>query len=156
MWKDIVRSIAPKLGTALGGNMGGIATRFIADKLLGNPDATEEELELAISQASPEQLVRLKEIEQEYEIEVLRIAAEDRGSARKLAIATGKTPQLILSSVYTVGYFMIFIGLLAEIFAIPVEQEAIFNILLGSLTAAQLQIMNFWFGSSSGSKDKGK
>jgi hypothetical protein len=29
-----------------------------------------------------------------------------------------------------------------------------FNMVLGVLTAGQVQIMNFWFGSSSGSKDK--
>lgn len=155
-WQEIVKAVAPKLGAALGGPMGGIATKFIADKFLGNPDASEEELELAISGATPQDLTRLKEIESQYEIEVLKIAAQDRDSARNLAIETGKTPQIILSSAYTIGYFAIFMGMLGSYFTIPEEQESLFLTLFGSLTAAQLQIMNFWFGSSSGSKDKNK
>jgi hypothetical protein len=41
-WKDIIRSIAPTIGTALGGPLAGTATKFIADKMLGKADATQE------------------------------------------------------------------------------------------------------------------
>jgi hypothetical protein len=69
-WKDIIRSIAPTIGTALGGPLAGTATKFIADKMLGKADATQEEIELAIIGASPEQLTKLKELDHQFKLEM--------------------------------------------------------------------------------------
>ena len=153
MWKDILKSVAPKLGAALGGPMGGIATKFIANKLLGNENATEEELALAIEGASPEDLARLKQIEYDYETEVLSIQAADRASAREMA---DKRPQIILSGLYSSGYFGLIFGIMAGWLILPVDGQAstLMVGLIGILTAAQTNIIQFWFGSSSGSKDK--
>ena len=70
-----------------------------------------------------------------------------------------KRPQMILSVVYTFAYFTLVFGLLVSEkppFAIPEARGDIIIGLIGILTAAQTQILNFWFGSSSGSKDKNK
>lgn len=154
MWKDIVKTVAPKLGTALGGPMAGIATKFIADKLLGNQDASEDEIAAAITGATPADLQKLREADQQYEIEVLRIQAADRDSARKIA---DKRPQIVLSGVYSIGYFGLIFGLMAGWLALPDKGQAgtLMAGLVGILTAAQSNIIQFWFGSSSGSKDKG-
>lgn len=88
-WKTIVKNIAPALGTALGGPIGGIATKFIADKFLGNPQASEQEIAQAINAASPEQLVKLKELDLNFQVEMGKqgvdlyaLEVQDRSSAR--------------------------------------------------------------------------
>lgn len=157
MWRDIVKQFAPTLGAALGGPMGGIATKFLANKLLGNENATEEELNTYLTGATPQDLQKLKEADNQYEIEVLKLRVEDRKSARDMyTAAKNKFPQIILSAVYTIGYFWIVYGLLAGDLKIPADGRDLIIGLLAILTGAQTQILNFWFGSSSGSKDKNK
>ena len=132
---------------------------------------TDGELEEAMATAagSTEGLVKLREIEQrareteaglkvrfaELAVEEERIHADDRGSARQLAIATGIWPQVILSTLYTIGYFwVLWLYLTGRVADLMPEQQAMTTTLVGALTAVQVQILNFWFGSSSGSKDK--
>lgn len=157
MWKDIVKQFAPKLGAALGGPMAGIATKFIAGKLLNNENASDKELDLAIAGASPKVLANLRKAEKDFEKEILSLQVEDRKSAREMYTASkNKNPQIILSVVYTLGYFGVLFGLMTDGLTIPIDHKDLFLILFGILTAAQTQILNFWFGSSSGSKDKNK
>ncbi len=162
-WKDIVRSIAPTLGAALGGPMAGAATKFIADKVLGNPEATSHEIEDLILGASPEMLAKLKEMDNQFkvdmrklDIDVYEMEYKDRDSARQL-FSINIWPQIILSSIFVFGYFIILIALFFNSDAIPSENSAllgVFTTVLGVLTAAIPQILNFWFGSSLGSKQK--
>ena len=111
-WKEIVRNIAPTLGVALGGPMAGAATKFIADKMLGKPDATQAEIADVILGASPDQLTKLKELDHQFkldmknlEIDVYELEYKDRDSARKL-FAVNIWPQITLSTVFVLGYFV--------------------------------------------------
>jgi hypothetical protein len=159
-WKSLVKTIAPVLGTALGGPFGGAATKFLADKFLGDPNASESDVATAILGASPEKLAELKKLDQDFkvkmrelDIDVFKIEVQDRQSARELAKVNMK-PQVILSTLYTVGFFaMLFLFMTGQI-AVITELKSEFNIVLGVMTAAQVKIMDFWFGSSSGSKEK--
>lgn len=159
-WKDVVRKIAPVIGSAIGGPFGGVATKFIADKWLGKSDASEAEIEEAILTASPEQLLQLRQTDNEFRVQMRELGIReeelhqrDRGSARELA-KVNMWPQIILSSIYTAGYCLVLYAFATGAVNIADTTRAEFNIVLGVLTAAQAQIMNFWFGSSSGSKDK--
>jgi hypothetical protein len=160
-WKEIVRSIAPTLGTALGGPMAGAATKFIADKMLGKADASVDEIQEVILGASPEQLAKLKEIDNQFklemkhlEIDVYELEYKDRDSARKL-FAVNIWPQITLSAIFVVGYFGVLYFLLhKDIVATSMINNPVFTTILGVLTAAIPQILSFWFGSSLGSKEK--
>ncbi|TVZ41591.1 hypothetical protein P886_0938 [Alteromonadaceae bacterium 2753L.S.0a.02] len=162
-WKEIVRNIAPTIGTALGGPMAGTATKFIADKLLGKPEASDSEIEDAILNASPEQLAKLKEIETQFkldmrklDIDIYELEYKDRDSARKL-FEVNIWPQIILSSVFVLGYFTVLFILIKNPESLSGENAnlmGVFTTVLGVLTAAIPQILNFWFGSSLGSKEK--
>ena len=86
---NLVRTVAPTIATAVGGPLAGMATRAISEALLGKPDGTEEELAQAAANATPEQLLALKKAEQDFavrmrelDIDLERIANEDRNSAR--------------------------------------------------------------------------
>lgn len=158
--KQVVRTVAPAIGTALGGPLGGTAVKYLADKFLGKPDASEAEVAEALAGASPEQLIRLKELDTDFAkhmadigVDLERIAYEDRASARDLA-KVNNWPHILLSTIYTSGYFwLLWLFCTGQVHVVD-TQAALFASIVGVLTAAQIQIMNFWFGSSSGSKAK--
>jgi len=159
-WKSLVKSIAPAIGTALGGPVGGLATKFLADKFLGNPDATPEEVEQAVLGASPEKLLEIKKLDHDFkvqmrqlDIDVFKLEVEDKASARDLAKFNMK-PHMILSAIYTIGYFVVLYVLLTGQIVIAAEAKDVFNQIIGILSAAQVTILAFWFGSSYGSKVK--
>lgn len=160
-WKSIVRSIAPVLGTALGGPLGGGALKILGDKLLGKPDATEEDVAGFISTARPEDLVPLKQIETEYKLKMaelgldpLKMEYADRASARDLFKVDNK-PQRNITYLFLAGYFLVlclfgFAIIRGSELKIPPE----FALIFGVITAAIPQILAFWFGSTQGSEKK--
>ena len=156
-WKAIVSSVAPTIATALGGPLAGMATKIVSEKLLGKPDATSEELFAAIS--DPEALAKLKQADHEFKtkmaeigIDLEKIAAGDRDSARQREIALEDTTPKVLAGVIVVGFFVT-LGCVAFV-AIPASAQPPVNILLGALTAMITQVGNYYFGSSSGSSKK--
>jgi len=161
-WKDIVASIAPVLGTALGGPFGGMATKFLAGKLVGDENAGEDIMEEMINNANPDLMFKIKELDADFKVEMKRIGLEekqlvvdDRKDARKL-FSVDKRPQIILSGVFIGGYFVLVYALITGGFKVDSSQVALVSTLIGVLTAGVANIMQFWFGSSSGSKDKTK
>jgi len=156
-WKALVGSVAPTLGVALGGPFGGIAGKFIADKL----GVAEQELPAAVENATPETMIQIKKMESDFEIQMKELGiteqqlhGKDRSSARDLAKVTSIKPQLILSVVYTAAYAIVLWAFITGKINVPESAQQQFGIVLGVLTAAQTQILNFWFGSSSGSQQK--
>lgn len=160
-WKKTLAAVAPTVATALGGPFGGMAAKMALDAFgvtepQGDP---EKALEGLVTSGNPEVLVRLKEVETgfkqrlaELEIDLEEIHQRDRHSARDLAKNRGTLPQSILSTLYMLG----FLGVLYAVFKtnVPQDMREPLMYLLGILSAGLGQIMNFWFGSSSGSKDK--
>lgn len=156
---QILGGIAPTIATALGGPLAGVATKALADKLLGRPEATSEEVEAAILNAAPQDLLKLKEADAELQkhladagIELEQIAANDRDSARNRQIATKDRVPGILAGVILVGYFAVLAYLIK--YGLPTASEEILALLIGALTAGLTQVLNFYFGSSAGSKNK--
>jgi hypothetical protein len=154
----VLGGIAPGIATAVGGPLGGIAMKFLADKFTGgDPEKVEEYL----MSADPTVLKELRMADMEFQrhmrkldIDLDKINAEDRASARDMAKTTGFIPQVVMSAIYTCGYFAILYMFMQGLIKVPPEHVSMFNGLLGVLSAAQVQIINFWFGSSAGSKTK--
>jgi hypothetical protein len=155
-WREVLAAVAPTLATALGGPLAGTAVAIIGRKLLGKDDATEDEIAQALGSASPETLLQIKGADLEFKRAMKELDIQDRQGARKLAIDTGIAPQVILSSIYTGGYFWLMGSLIGGEVVIAQDIQALVFPLIGVMSAAQIQIMNFWFGSSSGSKEKTK
>lgn len=156
-----LKSIAPTVATVLGGPLAGIAVQAIGSAL-GMSDATSEKINeiLTSGNMTGEQVAGLKKAElelkaklAELQIKPEEIAAEDRKSARELA-KVNMLPQIILSGVYSVGYFILLYQFATDNMVIPLQNKDLLLPLLGVMTAAQVQIMNFWFGSSAGSTSK--
>lgn len=153
-WKEVLAAVAPTLATALGGPLAGTAVAIIGRKLLGKDDATEDDIAAALQGADPVELLKLKDADSQFKKDMKALDVQDRQSARKLAIDTSIAPQVILSVIYTAGYFWLMFMLISGDVTIPDAINGMVMALIGVMTAAQAQIMNFWFGSSSGSKQK--
>jgi hypothetical protein len=154
-WKAVLGAVAPKLAGALGGPFVGTAVAAISKVLLGHAGGTEAEIEFALSNATPDQLLLLKQEDNNFALAMTEIYAGNTADARMLARIKGMWPQLVLSVIYTFGYFAVFAFLLGnDLVTLDDPRGDLITILMGALTAAQIQIMNFWFGSSMGSKTK--
>lgn len=158
-WKGILGAIAPTIATALGGPMAGAAVGALSQKLLNKPDGTVDELAPVIAQANPETLLKIKEADRDLKlglanagIKIEEITAADRNSARDREIKTGDKTTRVLAYAYTIGYFVT-LGFVMKTGVVP-EMKDIVMVLLGVLTAAQAQILNYYFGSSAGSAQK--
>lgn len=160
-WKELVRTVAPTIGAALGGPAGGMAVKYLAENLLGQPDATEKDVADFVLGASPEQMLAIKKADQNFsvamrqlDIDVFKIEIDDRKSAREL-FKVNIWPQIILSALFIVGYFGVMGSLVwAHDAHINDRIFGILNTVIGVLTAAIPMILQFWFGSSQGSKEK--
>ena len=156
--KSVVKAVAPTLGTALGGPLGGAAARAIADKLLGNPNAGEKELEAALLGASPDQLVALKKADQDFAVsmeklgvDLEQIHADDRGSARAREMALkDRTPTIL--AIMVLAAFFGYIG--AVTFLKHNADIGLVNVAVGWLGGTASSVVAYYFGSSSGSKQK--
>ena len=161
-WKSIVKTVAPVLGTAIGGPFGGMATKAITSALLGPDEAStgpalEAKLSAAI-QNDPDALLKLKKADQDFDtrmkeldVDILQIDADDRASART-AQNTNKTWIVpILASVTTISFFLMVAWILAGEVTLD---STLLGIIIGTVGTKAEQVYNFYFGSSSGSKDK--
>jgi len=156
---NLVRTVAPSIATAVGGPLAGMATRAISEALLGKPDGTEAELVEAAKSATPEQLLALKQAEQnftvrmkELDIDIQRIDAADRNSAREREVKTGDWTPRVLAAAVTLGFF----GVLGSIlqYGLPPQGGEALLIMLGTLGTAWGVIISYYFGSSAGSREK--
>lgn len=146
---DILQKIAPSIAMAITGNIGGAVIEAL--KVFGMDSGTKEDLFLALKNATPEQLAALKQIDKEYAqkmkalgVDLKKIAAEDRDSARKLRIATGSYFTEIVGCMIIVGFF----GVLYLIFKSPNVVNRALDIMLGSLGTMATAVVTFYFGSS--------
>jgi membrane-bound ClpP family serine protease len=109
--------------------------------------------------ATPEQLAAVKKIDadfkvqmKELDIDLERIASQDRDSARNMQIHTNDWIPRVLALLITVGFFGILIWMLTKGMP-PTGTEALL-MMLGALGTAWTGVVNFYYGSSAGSKAK--
>jgi hypothetical protein len=156
---DWLKTLAPLLGTALGGPLGGAAAAFIGDKL-GLHEKTIEAVTAALTSGtlSPDQLTNIKLAEIEFKkfletnkIDVLKIEAADRDSARNMmSITKAKTPA-VLTYILGLGFFIVLFAL----FLVPgVKDSPPLMIMLGVLGAEFSAACKFWYGTTNSSGDK--
>lgn len=157
--KDILGAVAPTLATALGGPLAGVATRAIAGKILERDDASVEEVEAALAAANGPDLVKLKEVDhafkaqlEEADIQLERISAGDRASARERQARMKDWTPSVLGLAIIIGFFAVLAYLFR--FGLPDQGSEVLLIMVGALGTMTSQVGNFFFGSSAGSKSK--
>lgn len=168
LWDDIkpfVGKFAPMLGAAVGGPFGAVAGNIIGSAL-GIKDAKPEDIAAAIKTGTlnGDQILSLKQAEMNFQVqmeqmgitsvlELEKLAVQDRDSARQMAIKTGDiiTPR-ILAGVVVVGWILIQWFLLRH--TIPSEMREIIMRVLGTLDAALITVLTYYFGTSASSQEK--
>ena len=162
MWKSIVGTVAPALATALGGPLAGMAVGAIG-KAIGLEDANEEAIAKAVKNASPEQLLAIKKAEQDFKVKLEeldvnleRIHAHDRASARDREVKTGDvwTPR-ILAALALMGFFAL-VGFIVStnMENMSAQQGTLIGTCLGYAVNLAKDAYCYYFGSSKGSEEK--
>lgn len=160
-WKGVVSSVAPWIGTALGGPLGGMAVTAVADAL-GLSDKTEAAIKQAMTGASPEDLYKLKMADQQFAVQMQqagyqntqaleRIALDDRSNARNREVALADWTPRVLAALVTIGFF----GAILLLALVPTtESREPLLVMVGSLGTAWTQIVSYYFGSTAGGQRK--
>lgn len=155
----LLAQVAPTVATALGGPLAGLAVKTLSEALFGHQDASESDVSAALMNATPEQLQKLKETDatfklkmKELDIDLEKIAAGDRDSARNMQIRTGDWIPRAMAIMVTFGFFGILAWLLVR--GVPPSGSETLIYMLGALGTAWTGIVQFYFGSSAGSKAK--
>lgn len=163
-WRGIVAAVAPTLATALGGPLAGLAVRTLSSVLLGNENGSQGDIAAALNGATGDQMVRLREADAAFavqmrslDVDLERIAAADRGSARVRESNSGDTwtPRLIAALTLGGFLFSVFWVLTGRVAGLtdPVT-VGIMGTLIGYVSAKADQVVSYYFGSSAGSAAK--
>lgn len=155
----LLGQVAPTIATALGGPLAGVAVKTLSNVLLGHENGSEDDVKASLATASPDQFAALKKIDadfkvqmKELDIDLERIAAGDRDSARKMQTETKDWVPKLLAIVITVGFFGILVWMLVQ--GMPQTGTEALLMMLGALGTAWTGVVNFYYGSSAGSKAK--
>ncbi|CAB5220097.1 hypothetical protein UFOVP237_75 [uncultured Caudovirales phage] len=155
----LIGSVAPTIATALGGPVAGMAVKALSGALFGHEDGTQDDIMTALANPTGDQLAALKKIDVDFkvqmkslDIDLERIAAGDRASARDMQKETKDWIPRALAIGVTIGFFSIMIYML--IYGLPTSGNEAILLLLGALQTAWGGIIAFYFGSSSGSQKK--
>jgi len=156
-----LKAIAPTLATALGGPLAGLAVTELG-KIFGidmsQADAASQ-IESQLATMTPELALALKQADQQFaidmkklDIDILKIDAADRDSARLMARETKDWAPRVLAGWITCGLFSI-LGIMV-FREIPGGNHDVLNILLGILAKSFGDIVSYYFGSSASSASK--
>ena len=155
----LLGQLAPTIATALGGPLAGVAGKTLSNALFGHEDATEDQISDAMASATPDQLAAIKKIDADFkvqmkslDIDLERISAGDRDSARQMQRETKDWVPKVLAIVITLGFFGILIWMLLK--GMPQTGTEALLMMLGALGTAWTGVINFYYGSSAGSKAK--
>lgn len=160
-WQTLVSTVAPWIGTALGGPLGGMAVEAAANAL-GLNTKTVDAVKQALSGATPEQMLALKQADQAFSLQMQALgfknvtdmealAAGDRKDARAMQVVKPSPVPAMLSTGVTLGYFGILIGMMLGWLKVSDSQALL--LMLGSLSTAWGMVMAFWFGTT---RDSGR
>jgi uncharacterized membrane-anchored protein YitT (DUF2179 family) len=175
-WKELGKSItsmgASLLGNAVAGPMGGQLAGNLVAKLWGADPEDPADIYAKMT-ADPDAAIKLRELQNRHEerleelaIERVKIGYADVASARRMHVettkATGKRDinLYVLAYGFVVGFFVSIIVMMVLVLkgklpeAMPQYVTFLLGSLFGTLTAGVTAIIQFFFGSSKGSKDK--
>lgn len=155
--KQIIGTVAPMLGTVLGGPLGGLAGAALA-KALGTDDPKAQET--MIASGDPEVLLKLRQAEKELQehlkqldIDEEKLHFDDTANARNREIQLKDWTPKVLAYVLVSGFFVV-LGIMI-FHGTPKDggAEALL-VLLGALSTAFASIIAYYYGSSAGSAAK--
>ena len=147
--KGLVGELAPTIGAALGGPVGGAAASMLANVL--GCDPTPQKIERALQTASPEQLMEIKKAEldfevrmKELEVDVFALETKDIQNARDSFSEDWTARAIALLSILLFGGYVLRVTLQ------PADDNDlnVVNLVLGYLGGIVSSVVSFYFGAS--------
>lgn len=156
---SILASIAPTIASTLGGPLAGTAVNALIGVLGLAPESTQTDVMKAIASATPEQLLAIKTVEANFQVQMKKLEVDltslevkNTEGARAMAVATKDYTQRILAGLIVSLYIGVQYYVLAHV--LEPEQMNIVMRSLGTLDASLGLVLGFYFGSSLGSHKK--
>lgn len=157
-WKEVIAQVAPTLGTALGGPLGGMAANVICEALGLPAGSKDNDIEKQLF-GNPDKLVELKKADlafqqrlAELEIDLEKVHQQDRDSARQREVQVKDLTPRLLAAIVLGGYFLIQGYILSHV--IDDGMRDIILRSMGTLDMALGMVLSYYFGSSSSSAQK--
>ena len=155
--KGLFYKLAPIAATLIGGPAAGLIVGKITG-VLGLPEnASEEEIEVALGNATPAVQAQIKQLDNDYKLELAKngikikeLNIQDRASAREREAKVGSFMTRSLAILIIMG----FLGACIAVFTGYVADNMYVGIVLGVLGSKADAIVSYYFGSSHGSKMK--
>jgi hypothetical protein len=158
---SVIKTVAPLLGTAVGGPFGTIAGVAISEAL-GTTKGDSAAASDALLAASPDKLLALKQAELSFKQQMAQLGVTedqlqfaDVQSARNMEVATkSNTPTILSYAVLSAG-LAAFLGTIFGVVHIPTDPATatIFGSALTYLTVESKAVLGYWFGTT---QDSGK
>lgn len=145
-------SIAPSLARWIGGDKAGDVADKVATVVNGLTGQTDPAVGLEAIKADPALVAQFQQAMAAHEAELYRIDAADRDSARQREVATHDRTPAILAYLVTVGFYGTLGYLL--VYGAPQHGGEALLVILGGMGTGWAAVMNYYFGSSIGSKQK--
>jgi len=145
--KGLLKLVAPTVGTAIGGPMGGMAAKAVAQVLNCPPDP--EAIEDALENAPPEKLEQVKEVDREFAIKMKELdidlfakEADDRKDARR-TFGTDLTPKMFcMLALVLYGVYVMTVTIMPH----DQNDETIISLVLGQLSGILGTCAAFFYG----------
>lgn len=161
---DGVAAIAPTIASAFGGPLAGLAVTSLEKALGVDPGASASDpkgfqAKLQAALATPEQVLALKQADNAFkefcaqnELQLVRADNDDRASARVRQDSMRDWTPTVLALLVTAGFFSMLATMAFR--DLPIANKDMLNVMLGSLGAAWVAVVSYYFGSSAGSRAK--
>lgn len=160
--RQVLATVAPLLGTAVGGPLG-TAVGALISNALGTSPGDSSAAETALLSANPETLLKLKEANQQFQVQMkqLGITEEqlqyaDIANARAMQVANKSSTPTVLSYGVVVATMAAFLAIIGGWVHIPTDPQTalIYGSVLTYLVTESKAVLGYWFGSSIGSSNK--
>jgi FtsZ-binding cell division protein ZapB len=149
-WKVLL----PTVGRVLGGPLAGMAVEAVG-KAIGISEPTSAKVQDALdgNTLTDAQIVALRETDaqlkmrmRELDIDLEKLATQDRDSARAMQAKLNSRVPAVLALVITTGFFGVLAGLLTGHF--DLWDNAGITMLIGSLATSWGMVVSFYYGSA--------
>ena len=169
---NVVKTLAPTIGTALGGPLLGGAISALENVFGITPSASastddrQSTLAAAISGATPEQLAAMRKADQDYAVAMAQagfkdtetlasLAVQDRTSARNMQVSTRSyMPPILGGAIITASIAAAAAILLGKVSYVSTTEATMVGTVMGYLFSEAKAVLSFYFGSSQGSAEK--
>lgn len=158
-FKQVVATVAPLIGTAFGGPLGGLAGNFLASKL-GTPQGDQKALEAKVLSGDPQVMLQIKEANDAFQahladlgVEEDRIVSADTANARGREILVHDNTNKVLAY-FVIGFTALLEGWVLTHGIPDAVDKILAGRILGTLDSAALLVMGYYFGTSAGSAAK--